>query len=824
MDNDSTVQIIPYYAHPHVHTVINDYTWYDETTYVGSSTSDLPFSTVIVTGADSGIDNTFVRLTDAKTKEAIFGKSNFLKYGQSSLQADVLFNGNTNVWFMRVLPDNATYANIIFLAHYRKGNILDDLSQETGKKRMEVKYSVQYACKPYITNGAKTDNDILGYARGLEQPISDPQTGYMTVPLFYVRSTGRGKYGNNYSMSITRDVDSEKEYDMKMYSFNLLSNAEITRVSNVFSGSLYQSGRYDMSTLISDVLDQFSEGSSPVYIYPFEDNFLKLYDFYKSIVAENADYIANSGASEEDVNELKIAESILEDTFDPIFGYQLNTRSNEIIPYYRNYSTKSTGAYTVPDLEIPNTSGATKPLNISDWSSCFVGARVLVVADHLNDGYRWMYTVMSIDSETGNIVYDEGYECEIDDDQYNGIIMNNSTGHLMTGGHDGDFQEITVNGETRKPTDAEMKILLSREFVKAFRGTKDRKILSPARVNLDFIFDANYNMTADTNLQMDTNISSLYNGSTVLTDSDSQELSILGGNGYAIDYADLNVKKAIYDLNEFRNRNGMTINTESGAGCSLYLDCNLTGLKNIGVNYELNEIIDMMSDFNGRATSIDLGYYEMYDPVSKRKIKVTVTYYIAKHLIPHIMTYGLNKPFTYNYAQLRAIQRDASLTSSGEMIRGTFRPDIDLIDWDVKEKLYTSRINYYLTSEEGRVIQRAVQNTRQLEASALLEENNVRVLNTLKKGLEKACRGYLYEWNDPTVRKGYTEAQMEVYRPWIGTMVEDLEIKFEANAWEQERMIMHCYVVVKFKNIVKRIILEINIQKPDNSNTNGGES
>lgn len=820
MDNESTVQIIPYYAHPHVHTVINDYTMYDETTYSSTIVDDLPFSTAIVTGADSGIDNTFVRLTDAKTKEAIFGKSNFLKYGQSSIQADALFNGNTNVWFMRVLPDNATYANIVFLAHYRKGNILDDLSQETGKKRMEIKYSVQYACKPHITNGAKIDNDILGFARSLEQKTADPQTGYMTVPLFYIRSIGRGKYGNNYSISITRDADAEKEYSMKMYLFNLISNSEVTRITNQFSGSLYQSGRYDMSTLISDVLDQYSEGSSPIKIYPFEDSYLKLYNFYKEIVNENANYIANSGAPDEDVAELKIAESIEEDTFDPLFGLQLNTRSNDGIPYYRNYSVKDT-PYRIPDLEVPNTAGATKPLNIADWSSAYVGAKVLVVADHLNDGFRWMYTVMSIDADTGNIIYDEGYECAIDDDQYNGINLSLGTGHLMTGGHDGDFQEITVNGETRQPTDAEMKILLSREFVKAFRGTKDRKILSPARVNLDFLFDANYNMTAD-ELQIDTSISSLYNGSTVLTDADSQELSILGSNGYAIDYADLNVKKAMYDLNEFRNRNGMTVSTDPGAGCSLYLDCNLTGLKNIGVNYELNEIINMMDEFTGRATSIDLGYYEMYDPVTKRRIKVSITYFLAKNLIPHIMTFGLNKPFTYNYAQLRAIQRDASLTSSGEMIRGTFRPDIDLIDWDVKERLYKSRINYYLTSEEGRVIQRAVQNTRQATASALLEENNVRVLNTLKKGLEKACRGYHYEWNDPTVRKSYTEAQMEVYRPWIGTMVDDIEIYFEANEWEQERMIMHCYVSVKFRDIVKRIILEVNIQRPKYS-SNGGE-
>lgn len=823
MDNiESSVQIIPYYAHPHVHTVINDNTWYEETVAQPAS-DELPFSTAVVTGADMGIDNTFVRLTDAKVKEALFGKGNFLKYGQASIQADVLFNGNTNVWFCRVLPDNATYANAVFLAHYRKGAILDELSQETGKQRMEIKFSVAYANKPYLSDGSKTDFDIEGFARSLTKKTADPQTGYMTVPICYVRSIGRGQYGNGYSMSIARDVDAEKEYDLKMYKFNLLTNTDTTRVVNVFSGSLYQTMRYEMSTLISDVLDQFATGSCPVHIFPFEESFDTLYDFYKGIVAENDQYIHNSGADAGDLAELAEAQIITKDTFDPLFGIKINTRTNELIPYYRNYTTKESGAWVPPDLEVPNTAGAQKPLNLSDWASCYVGARVLVVADPLNDGYRWIYTVASIDPDTGNIVYDEGVETEIDADQYDGINLSQAVGHLFSGGHDGDFQEITVGGETRTPTDAEMKLLLSREYVKAFRGTKDRKILSPARVNLDFLFDANYNLTSDESLKIDSNTSALYNGSTVLTDKDSQTLAILGGQGFALDFADLNVKKAMYDLNEFRNRNGMTVNTEPGAGCSLYLDCNLTGLKNIGINYELMDIIKMMEEFDGRATSIDLGFYEIYDPTSRKRIKVTAAYMLAKHLIPHIMLHGLNKPFTYSYAQLRAIQKDRSLIVSGEMIRDTFRPDIDLIDWDVKEQLYKARINYWITTDEGRTVQRAVQNTRQRDASALLEENNVRVLNTLKKGLEKACRGYMYEWNEPTVRKGYTEAQMEVYRPWIGTMVQDLEIKFEANEWEQERMIMHCYCIVKFRDIVKRIILEINIQRP-NYNSTGGEA
>lgn len=824
-NSESTVQIIPYYAHPHVFTVIKDHTWYEETVATPVDPNDLPFATAIVTGADRGIDNTFVRINKKDVKDAIFGKADFRKYGQPSLQADVLFNGKTNVWFCRVLPDNATYANIVFLMHYRRGKILDDLGQETGKFRLEVKFSVAYANKPYLVEGAKGDDDIRAFAESLATERYNPQSGYMTVPICYVRSIGRGRYGNNYSISISRDSDREKEFDLKMYKFNLLDNTISTRVTNIFSGSLYQTTRYQMSTLISDVLDQFSTGSCPVHIYSFEDNFQKVYEFYKEkVVAPNVRYIQQSGSIPSDVEEAQYALGITEDTFDPLFGYKLNTRTNEQIPYYRNYTMKATGKFETPDLVVPNTKGAKRPVNLSDWTAAKVGSRVLVAADPLNDGYRWLYTIIAIDPDTGTLVYDEGFEVAIDEDQYDGINLSTSVGFMMDGGHDGDFQEITVNGESRAPSPAEMKLLLSREYVKAWRGEKDRKILSPARVNIDFLFDANYNMTNDEQLVVSDATTGLYSNSTILTDADNQKLAILGGKSSTVlDFQDLNVKKAMYDLNEFRNRNGMTVNLEQGAGQSLYLDCGLVGLKSVGINYELIDIINMMEDFDGRGCSIDLGYYEIFDPISSKRIQVTIDYFIAQNLVPHIMKEGFNKPFTYNYATMRSLQRDAALTVSGNFIRDSFRPDIDEIDWDVKEKLYKSRINYWLTTDEGRVVQRAVQNTRQREASCLLEENNVRVLNTLKKGLEKACRSYHYEWNDPTARKGYTDSQMEVYRPWIGTIVEDLDIVFEANEFEQKRMMMHCYCVVKFRDIVKRVILEINIERPDYNTGTGGE-
>ena len=815
---DNSVQIIPYYAHPHVHTVIIDDSFYDETVASPRDPSDLPFATVVVAGADKGIDNTFVRVSDLNTKKALFGQGNFQKYGQPSLQADLLFNGSTNVWFCRVLPDNATYANLILLANYRMGDERDDLDQETGLKRMEIKFSVAYATKPALTEGATSDDIIHEYANTLiAEAAADGD--YNVLPICYIRATGRGRYGNQYSMSFRRDTDAEKEYGMKMYKWSLITNAAVSRITNIFSGSLYQATRYNQSTLVSDVLDQFPTGSCPVYIYPFEDNFVKLYEFYKKVVDANAEYLEGVSASDEQLATLREAMDIDTTTFDPLFGYTLNARTDLTIPYYKNYTEKASGPYVAPNLQVGN--AAEIPQNVSEWNTAEVGMTLLVEADENQGGSRWQYTITAIDAESGNITYDEGVECSIDDPEYDGLDISKVAGVAFSGGHDGDFEEISVDGETRAPTNAEMKLLLAREYVKAFRGEKDRKILSPARMNLDFIFDANYNMTSDDDLALDGSIQSLYSNSTVLTDADYNELSVNVSNGYIADLTDLNVKKAMYDLNEFRNRNGMTVNEDMGAGCSLHLDCGLTRVKSQNPSNEIKDVLNMFEGYTGRATSVDLGCYDIFDPYTGKRISVTVTYFLAQKLIPHLMANGLNKPFTYSFAQLTAIQRNTALTGANSMIRDSFKPDIDLIDWDAKEMLYNGRVNYYITRDEGRIVQRACQNTRQMDASALLEENNVRVLNTLKKGLEAACRGYLYNWNEPEVRKGYTDSQMAIYRPWIGTMVQDIEIKFTANEWEEERMIMHCYCVVKFRNIIKRIILEINIQRPEYS---GGES
>ena len=847
-------RIIPYYAHPHVYTRIIDNTYYTEDTAMADNNDALPFATCVVTGADKGIDNTFIRVSDLGTKKALFGKGDFKKYGQSSIQADLLFSGSTDVWFCRVLPDNATYSNLVVLALYRKGNESVN-NAASAMKRLEIKFRT-VACdkNSFATTdpsnpvlGATDVDELLQFAYTAADAINSPTSadpdavaGYKAVPLFFVRAIGRGKYGNAYAMSVVRDADAEKDYGVKMYDFRLVENGVISRIINIFAGSLYQTTVSNRSTLISDVVSQFPTGTCPVDIYPFEESLDVLYDFYQAVVTENA---AAAGATDEDKANVAAAQAISEQAFDPVFGYVMNTRSGEKIPFYKNYTIKASGAYVAPDAKVAALTN--RPADTTAWdalvsggqatSAAAVGSTIQIDSDANHDGLPYIYTITALRDITGEttkktIEYDEGVETELDANQYTGEDITVTTGISFKGGNDGDFENITVShrdettGElvvsTVTPNSAQMKLLIAREQVKVFHGVKDRRILSPARINLDFIFDANYNSTIDSSDIDGSAEGIVYAGATCLTTADQRLLAAYTGD--PLDYSDIDVKQAMYDLVTFRNKNGITQDGDLGAGCHLHLDCGLVGFSSSNVSSELADVIGSFQRFTGRATSIDLGYYDIFDPYTGRRETVTVSYFIAENLVPHLMRYGINKPFTTRFAQLSSIQRNTSYTAPNQMIRDSFKPDIDLIDWDVKEELFTSRINYYISTDEGRIVQRACQNTRQLDASALLEENNVRVLNTLKKGLEAACNNYLYDWNEPATRKGYTDSQMAVYRPWIGSIVQDIDIRFDADEWEQERMIMHCYCVVKFRDIIKRIILQINIERPT-YNTEGGE-
>jgi hypothetical protein len=83
----------------------------------------------------------------------------------------------------------------------------------------------------------------------------------------------------------------------------------------------------------------------------------------------------------------------------------------------------------------------------------------------------------------------------------------------------------------------------------------------------------------------------------------------------------------------------------------------------------------------------------------------------------------------------------------------------------------------------------------------------------MKRELEGLVSSLGYNFAESEDRQRFTEDAERLFAPLIGTKVRSTEVKFEMNAWEEERSILHCYLGVVFRTMAKRAIVEIDINK-----------
>jgi hypothetical protein len=226
----------------------------------------------------------------------------------------------------------------------------------------------------------------------------------------------------------------------------------------------------------------------------------------------------------------------------------------------------------------------------------------------------------------------------------------------------------------------------------------------------------------------------------------------------------------------------------------------------------LNSAGDAMSwaeyfeDYGDRIFSKNCQHYKMRDPFSGKAIPMTVTYYIASKIATHFRNFGSETPLV----------GEAAATLTG-YIRDTLMPVIDADDNEVKEYLYGKKVNYFQSIAENTHV-RAVQSTSQFSAqsnkfSDLSEESNMHVLLYMKRVSEQMVASALYNFAEAEDRQRYTENLDIIFKPLTGIKVRSYGVKFEMNAWEEERSILHCYLDVVFRTIAKRGIIEIDINK-----------
>ena len=194
--------------------------------------------------------------------------------------------------------------------------------------------------------------------------------------------------------------------------------------------------------------------------------------------------------------------------------------------------------------------------------------------------------------------------------------------------------------------------------------------------------------------------------------------------------------------------------------------------------------------------------FETRDPFTNKRIRVTYPYHLAGTLPTHYMA-GNHVPYAASAAPL-----------TGHVKRSVL-PDLDADDSIYKEQLYLLRLNYLETVAEN-VYYRGTQTTSDVgktrnDFSDLNEENNVYVLLEYKRKLENMVTELGYNFSEEEDRQLFTEDANRLFANDIGVKVREVSVRFDMNDWEEQRSILHCYLEVVFRSIVKRSIIEIDV-------------
>jgi len=277
-------------------------------------------------------------------------------------------------------------------------------------------------------------------------------------------------------------------------------------------------------------------------------------------------------------------------------------------------------------------------------------------------------------------------------------------------------------------------------FINAFNGTYDKRILSPNRIPVTAFWDANY---------------------------------------------DFSVKQVLSQLAEMRD------------DCRVFFDVGIITSASEGI---INNLITKYAEFNSFNQSIDIHNYSIRDPYTKKKVTVTISYFLSGQYIDHINTNGFYVPFVKENCVL-----------SGH-VKDSIQPVIDDWEVDIMQKLNDNRFNYFTCINEN-IFRRSTQNTRQAPETDLLEENNAAIYYELKRILTKDADSQIYNFAEAYIRQDFIEVERAKFANWIGRELESLDLRFGESEYEFNHKILHLYAGVVFRGLTKIVIIEIDINK-----------
>lgn len=270
----STVQIVPKHRYADVETIVNDYSAVTNENPTAAPDTSIKQCYAFISGY--GKDNTWIKMSSRPAAETAFGKSNFKKYGQPYMQAlKVLEQNNSSAWMMRVMPENATYANILVSVGIKIDTAED--YPDAHNRKFRIKF-VGEKIEDLVARKSLTDLLNTSYTVDAE--------GYMVYPFMAINSAGRGDKGNLYSVRLSQNVSYEKEFGIKMYNYEVLYKENGLKLVATYVGTNVTSPKYtsEITTLIDDVIDMYAPGEYPIEISANEDVSYIIYEKYIEFV------------------------------------------------------------------------------------------------------------------------------------------------------------------------------------------------------------------------------------------------------------------------------------------------------------------------------------------------------------------------------------------------------------------------------------------------------------------------------------------------------------------------------------------------------------
>ena len=213
--------------------------------------------------------------------------------------------------------------------------------------------------------------------------------------------------------------------------------------------------------------------------------------------------------------------------------------------------------------------------------------------------------------------------------------------------------------------------------------------------------------------------------------------------------------------------------------------------------------------------SIDAYYGKIRDPYNKKIVTVTSTYNLIINY-PKLWKAHGGKHIPYAGSKYGVID---------QFIPGTVFPTFDVdLDASILDKMVDQHVNYAQIDAKGNII-RGSQTTRYpeigdaLTISNLSEINNALIILDIKKDAIKLVADYAYNFNEASDISRFNQDASRIVTKYASAQVRSISASFSRTDEEAELGILHLYITVVHKALVKINLIDIDVNRAVNTNS-----